>query len=233
MLKKSNIQWTAKQIAKMMDKGTLGFDNSVQRGLCWKTDKKILLIDSMFQNYPIPAFYAARNEDKTYDMLDGKQRCHAIKEFIEGKFKLDGIEEVELEDGESIDVNGMSFEELPEELQDRVKDYSLTVYFFLDLSDDQVSEMFYRLNNGKALSAIELTRVKAKSFDAIRELGNHEIFKNALTLKQVNKYTNEDIVIKTYAMLYTENPSFETKKIRPLMQDVEFTEQQKEEIKKA
>jgi len=34
--------------------------------------------------------------------------------------------------------------------------------------------MFFRLNNGKPLTAIELTRVKAKSLDKIKELGKKE-----------------------------------------------------------
>jgi hypothetical protein len=91
--------------------------------------------------------------------------------------------------------------------------------------------MFYRLNNGKPLSAIELTRVKAKSLDMIKDIGKHEIFTEALSAKALNKYTNEDITIKGWAILNVEKPSLETKDIRPLIRDAEITAEQADTLK--
>lgn len=90
--------------------------------------------------------------------------------------------------------------------------------------------MFFRLNNGKPLSAVELTRVRAKSMGIIKEIGKHEIFTNALTQKALEKYTNEDIVIKTYAVLHEDGPCLETKYIRPLMENMEVTGADKDQI---
>jgi uncharacterized protein with ParB-like and HNH nuclease domain len=129
MLKKANIQWSAKQLTKSIEKGTINFDNSVQRGLCWDEERKSLLIHSMIENYPIPAFFASKDENG-YSMLDGKQRSNAISDFINNKFTLVNVPEIITEDGTSIDINGLTFEQLSEELQDTIKDYSLTVYYF-------------------------------------------------------------------------------------------------------
>ena len=96
--------------------------------------------------------------------------------------------------------------------------------------DEEITEMFFRLNNGKALSAVELTRVRAKSMSVIKEIGQHEIFGSALTEKALEKYTNEDIVIKTYVILHEDEPSMETKYIRPLMESMEITNTDKEQI---
>jgi hypothetical protein len=172
MIKKANIQWSAKQLTKGIEKGTINFDNSVQRGYCWDNNRKSLLIHSMIEGYPIPAFYAAKNEIG-YDMLDGKQRSNAISEYINNRYAITALPEVTTEAGETIDINGLTFEQLPEELQDRIKDYSLTVYYFDGITDDEVNEMFFRLNNGKPLTAIELTRVKAKSIEKIKGIGKH------------------------------------------------------------
>lgn len=229
MIKKANIQWSAKQLTKMIERGTINFDNAVQRGYVWDNNRKSLLIHSMIEGYPIPAFYAAKNENG-YDMLDGKQRSNAIAGYLNNEYELTGIPEVTLESGETMDINGMMFGILPEELQDRIKDYSLTIYYFDGITDEEITEMFFRLNNGKPLTAIELTRVKAKSIDKIKEIGRHELFNSALTEKALNKYTNEDIVIKSWALLNVENPSFETKFIRPLIESAEITEQQAEQI---
>ena len=229
MIKKANIQWSAKQLSKMVERGTINFDNAVQRGYVWDNNRKSLLIHSMIEGYPIPAFYAAKN-DNGYDMLDGKQRSNAIAGYLNNEYALTGIPEVTLESGKTMDINGMMFGILPEELQDRIKDYSLTIYYFDGITDEEITEMFFRLNNGKPLTAIELTRVKAKSLDKIKELGKHELFNSALTEKALNKYTNEDIVIKSWTLLNVENPSFETKFIRPLIESAEITERQAEQI---
>lgn len=233
MLKKANINWTAKQLSKMEQNGKITFDNVVQRGYVWDIKRGSLLIHSMIEGYPIPPFYAVKNEEK-YDMLDGKQRCKTISSFIKGEFVLEDIPEVEIEAADGsinlIDINGKKFEELEEDIQDLIAGYSLTLYYFDSIEDDQVSEMFFRLNNGKPLSAIELTRAKAKSMTTIKEIGQHELFKNSLTEKAMSRYTNEDIVIKSYAMLHEESPSMETKVIRPLMADVELSDEDKEQL---
>lgn len=233
MLKRANINWTARQLAKMVEKRSIVFDNAVQRGHVWDNERKSLLIHSMIVGYPIPPFYAKKTEDGIYDCLDGKQRSSAITDFMMGKYKLTDLPEVPTEDEQLIDISGMDFESLPDNFKDEITGYSLTVYYFDDITDDEVSEMFFRLNNGKPLTAIELTRVKAKSIEVIQDLGRHDIFLDALTEKAMNRYTNEDIVIKSYAILFTENPSLETKKIRPFMESVEITEEQKHDIQTA
>lgn len=233
MLKRANINWTVKQLAKMTQNKSIRFDNAVQRGYVWDTKRKSLLIHSILVGYPIPAFYAAKHENG-YDMLDGKQRTNAIVDFINGKFELTDVPEVEVEnkDGSTdlVDINTLRFDELEEALQDEITGYSLTIYYFDGITDDEVAEMFFRLNNGKPLSAVELSRVKAKSLDTIKEIGQHELFKNALTEKAMARYTNEDIVIKSFAMLHEEEPSIETKAIRPLMTNAEITDEDKRQL---
>lgn len=233
MLKRANINWTIKQLAKMEQNGSIRFDNAVQRCYVWDTKRKSLLIHSILVGYPIPAFYAAKNENG-YDMLDGKQRTNAIVDFINGRYELTDIPEVEVEneDGttDMVDINTLHFDELEESLRDEITGYSLTIYYFDGITDDEISEMFFRLNNGKPLTAVELTRVKAKSLDTIKEIGQHKLFKNALTEKAMVRYTNEDIVIKSYAMLHESEPSMETKFIRPLMADAEITDDDKRQL---
>ncbi len=232
MLKKANIQWTAKTLYNQMKKGTICFDNAIQRGYVWDNKRKSLLVHSMLAGYPVPAFYAAKKENG-YDMLDGKQRSTAIAEFFSGKLVLNNIPPVDYTGGDevkAIDINGMTYSDLPEELKDEFDSYSLTIYYFDGITDDEVTEMFFRLNNGKPLSAIELTRVKAKSLEKIREIGKHPIFSEALTEKAIGKYTNEDIIIKSYAVLHEKNPSLETKVIRPYMEQAELTDEDMQEL---
>ena len=232
MLKRANINWNARQYVKMIEKGSIGFDNAVQRGYTWDNDRKSLLIHSMVTGFPIPAFYATKEEGK-YSMLDGKQRSNAIYSFVKDEFKLQNIPEITTEDETTTDINGLTFSELPEDIQDTIRGYSLTVYYFEDITEDEVAEMFYRLNNGKPLSSIELTRVKAKSFDKIKDVASHPIFRENLSDSALRRFTNEDLVIKSWIILFDESAdrSLETKYIRKFVKENELTDNHIEGIR--
>ena len=224
MVKKLNINWNARQLVKMCMNGSITFDNAIQRGYVWDIKRKSLLIESMIIGYPVPAFYAKRDESKVFDMLDGKQRSEAICGYLNNEYALEGVSE---------EYEGKFFNELPEEVKDDIISYSLTIYYFEDITDEEVNEMFFRLNNGKPLTAIELTRVKTKSFDKIKELAAHPIFTEALKDSQINKYTNEDIVIKALIMLNVDKPSLKNDFIRPWITETEITEEMANEVKVA
>ena len=226
MLKRANISWNARQLGKMIEKGTITFDNAVQRGFVWDNDRKSLLIHSMMTGFPIPAMYAAKDtETKNYSMLDGKQRSNAINDFLHGRFTLSNVPEVVLEDGTEVDVNGMYFSGLCEELQDVISNYSLTIYYFEDITDDEIAELFFRLNNGRALSSTEQARAIAKSFKTIQELKKHELFTTALTEKAFEKYVPDELVIKSYIMLTFDKPCLDGKVVTPTMINAELTDQ--------
>lgn len=233
MLKETRTTWTIKSFTRRIKRGEVTFDNAVQRSLVWTNDQKSLLIDSILEGYPVPPMYADKDtETGVLDMLDGKQRSNTLAEFINDEFSLTKVvNEIDCEEEQGkINVIGLKFSELPEELRDRIYDYTIELKVFDNLTDEERNELFRRINNGKPLSAIELTRVKAKSLPIIQEIANHDIFTHALTAKAFSRYTHEDIVIKAYAELFTENPSFETKVIRPLMEEMEITEEQKDQL---
>ena len=217
MLKRANIDWNGKKLVNLVQKGVITFDNAIQRSYIWDVKRKSLLIHSMLVGYPIPPFYSAKNEEG-YDILDGKQRINTIVDFINGKFELTDVPEIEVENEngtkEMVDINTLHFDELEDTLRDEILSYTFIVHYFDGITEDEIAEMFFRLNNGKPLSAIELTRVKAKSMETIKEIGQHELFQSALTEKAMARYTNEDIVIKSYAILHEDEPSMETKDTR-------------------
>lgn len=230
---KANINWTAKQIAKMVQNGALTFDNVVQRGLAWDAKRKSLLIMSVLEGYPIPPFYTIKTDKKVkagsrevsvYDCLDGKQRCNTIKEFINNEFALKG-DDLEVEfDNDVIDLEGSYFDDLPEEMQDTIKDTGFTFFFFTDITDEEINEMFRRLNNGKPLTNIELSRVKAVDLDTIRQIASHDLFMETLTKNNINKYVNEDIVIKSHIVMTSTEPCLDTKAVRPVLESLQLEE---------
>ncbi len=228
---KRSLPWSVKQMVSSMVKGTARFDNTVQRTLVWNNEKKSRLIHTAILNLPCPPLYAnvytnPETGKKVYDFLDGKQRSHAFKEFLNDEFELVDVPVLMFTDGKEFDINGYKFSELPEEMQDMIKNYSLNISTMEDLNEDEVTDLFYILNNGVALTKIEVSRVKAKALDAIREVASHPLFNAILTDKARAKYTNEDIVIKAFALLFHETGnSLENKDIRPYLEKMELDEE--------
>lgn len=230
----------ARDLKVMYEKGNLSFDNAVQRSFVWKNTSKdnrmSMLIDSMMRGLPVPPMYCncifEDVKSKIYDFLDGKQRVTTIVKFLKDEFSLVNIPTFEDEEGNEQDFNGLVYSQLPEEVQDTIKTYSLTVYYYENMDQEDAEEMFRRLNNGKSLTAIELTRANAASGDKIRKMASHDLFDLALSEKSLASYANEDVVIKTWVLLYSDKKSFETKHIRPIMKESIITEDQVEEINK-
>lgn len=229
---------TARDLKTMFEKENLSFDNAVQRSFVWKNtskdNKMSMLIDSMMRGFPIPPMYCncifENPKKKVYDFLDGQQRTMTIIKFLKDEFVLINIPTFE-EDGTDLDLNGLTYSQLPEEYQDRVKTYSLTVYYFENMEPEDAVEMFRRLNNGKSLTAIELTRANAVSMDKIINLGKHELFNVAMNERSLAAYTNEDVIIKTWIILFSNKKSLETRNVRPIMKSTEITNEQEEVIK--
>lgn len=226
----------ARDLKVMFDKGNLSFDNAVQRSFVWKNTSKdnrmSMLIDSMLRGFPVPPMYCNCIFDdiknKTYDFLDGKQRTTTIIKFLNDEFPLVNIPTFEDEEGNEHDYNGLTFSQLPEDIRDNIKTYNFTVYYYENMEHEDAEEMFRRLNNGKSLTAIELTRANAISKEKICHLAKHEIFNIALSEKSLAAYANEDIVIKTWILLYGKKKSFETKNIRPAMRETVIADDQVE-----
>lgn len=230
-MKRYNMNMTCKGLYNRMLKDEINFDCAVQRGLVWDNDKKSLLIHSILYGYSIPAFYLVKNEDGNFDSLDGKQRSNAIFGFIAGEYALSlDFPMVYDEDGLEENFSGMYWAQLPEWAQDRIKEYSITIYYYEDMTEAEIREFFRRLNNGKPLSAIELTRVKAVSIADFQEIAHHEAIINATTEKGKARFVDEQIAMQIFAMKYMEDVDFGTKAFRPYIQETVVESEQKQAI---
>ena len=84
---------SVKYMLELMDQDLIELNPGYQRRRVWKDNKKkSLLIESLMLRIPIPAFYFYENEDGKYQVIDGQQRLTTIKEFVDGKFRLNGLE---------------------------------------------------------------------------------------------------------------------------------------------
>lgn len=234
MLKKANIQWSGKTLRNQIEKGQVSFECAVQRNPVWDISRESLLIHSMIEGYPIPPFYFARRNDGKYDALDGQQRSLAIKRYLDGDYPLsEDTPPVADENGYPVDIAGMMFTELPEWAQDNIKDYSLTIYYFEDITEEEIAELFFRINNGKPLTSVELTRVKAKSILQFQKIASHEMIAEAITEAGKRRYNDENVAMQAWTLCFSECRDFTTKGFRPFIEAAAVTEEQVKEIGQA
>ena len=221
-MQRFNINWTAKALVNQMEKGKVNYDNAVQRNLVWDEEKKSLLIHSMIYGYAIPAMYFTRDESGVYDSLDGKQRSNTISEYLHDEFALSTDTPPVVDDnGGADDISGLYFSQLPEWARDRIKDYNLTIYYYEGMTETEVREFFRRLNNGKPLSAIELTRANVPSLTIFQQLAKHKAIQFVVSEAGRKRFTNEMIAMQLYQLITEEAPDFSTKPFREWASKVE------------
>ena len=125
-----------------------------QRKEVWSISAKIMLMDSILSNIPMPKFYVQseiRAEDTYRKVIDGQQRLSAIIEFLDDGFSL-----THPYAGEH---KGKCFSELPQDVKDRFLAYELDFNFIRNASESDVREIYSRVNKyNVALNKQELRR---------------------------------------------------------------------------
>ena len=124
-----------------------------QRPAVWTSAQKQLLIDTILREYDVPKMYWRKlpGTPDRYDVVDGQQRLRAIWSFVDGDFTLPK----DSQPVEGMLTAGCSYDNLPDDLRIRFDTYSLDVVVLEDTDEDEVREMFLRLQNGTSLKAQE------------------------------------------------------------------------------
>lgn len=234
----NSITWNAFQVRQMLlEKKTVSVDNIFQRSFNWDIDRKSLLIHSMLIGFPVPVFWAndvtvvvgktKDGKDKTktvYDLLDGKQRLMTIVTYLGNEFALHNVPPVMYEE-ELYELEGKYFKDLPEDLQESLKAFSLVIKHG-ELSNSQIRELFRRLNNGKPLSTKEKNIANCGDIISISELARHPFFDAVLTDKAKESRKSIPMIVKISEMLTKDisEVSFESKDFNETMETVELSD---------
>ncbi|HEX8161702.1 MAG TPA: DUF262 domain-containing protein [Pyrinomonadaceae bacterium] len=138
--------------------GNLRLAPEFQRNKVWNDKARSYLIDTILRGKPIPKIYMRqilnlKERTTTREVVDGQQRLHAVLDFLNDQFKVSKAH--------NEDYAGKVFSGFDEDTQRDFFNYEFTVDLLQDMADDDVYDVFARLNTYTyKLTAQELRHAK-------------------------------------------------------------------------
>lgn len=183
------------------ERGLIELDPEFQRDDDrWDDKQKSELIESILIGIPLPVFYLFQTSSGMRQVVDGRQRLHAIRQFYKGKLKLSKLTILS-------ELNGKKFNELEPLLQNSFEDYQLEIYALLPPTNEDIKfNLFDRLNRGGTqLNHQEMRNAlyQGASTRLIKELSCDENFKKAAKLTdQATKFMKDRYLILRFVVFY-------------------------------
>lgn len=120
--------------------GKLNIRPKYQREFVYKDKQRDSVIETVQKFFPLNVMYWVKNDDESYEVLDGQQRTISICEYVTGSFSL----------------HAMYFHNLTDVEQEQILDYKLMVYF-CEGNDKEKLDWFKTINiAGEKLTNQEL-----------------------------------------------------------------------------
>ena len=151
-MKRQTSEWTVRMLADL--RGRINTEAEYQRGEVWSEPQQQLLIDSILRGFDLPKIFLRRLQngpDLLFEVVDGVQRLTSIWRFLSDEYPLPRSY-LYPDFGQ---VGGKSWSELPLDTKDRLQFTKITVTELEDTNEDEIRELFQRLQQGEPLSAAE------------------------------------------------------------------------------
>jgi uncharacterized protein DUF262 len=216
-------------ISQYKDK-ELTINPDYQRLFRWDIDQQTQYIESILLNIPSPPLFLARNEDASFEVIDGLQRISTLLKFFAGEINpgraADGDEDEEsqndiakpttLAEGRIVTaLEGFTAATLPESLVRIIKYARITIILLEKGSHKRARyEVFRRLNRfGSLLSDQEIrnctARLLGKEFpNQLRDLAEKPLLRAVLGLSEdaQRRMGMEEALLRLLALNYSQTP---------------------------
>lgn len=184
-------------LLKDIAKNKYDFNHPLQRQSGqWNKLSMSKLIDSAIRLYPIYPALVVDNGDDTYGVIDGKQRLTIFTSYANNEFVLHkSLSPVDI-DGVEYEIAGKKFEKLDEEVKERFKAREFQLYIMSNATENDIREIFARINSSKGLTNTQKRTVveNEELAKVVFELKSHPVFTKITTPTQRKKDEDKDIV---------------------------------------
>ena len=213
-IKVSTQPLTLGDLIDRLEHDEIKLDTEFQRGMdLWSLTKKSRLIESVLLRLPIPTFYFDAKDDDKWRVIDGLQRISTLKSFVVDQshalVDLEFLKEYE----------GKKYDELPRDLQRRIKTFPITAYILEKGTPDIVKyNIFSRINQGGlVLTPQEMRHAlhQGKAAELVREMVDSEsevgaVFKQATDWRITNwRMEDRDFATRFAAFYLTPFQNYE------------------------
>jgi hypothetical protein len=153
----------------------------------WSLDKKQLFIDSILNGYDVPKLYLhdlrGKHPTLVYAVVDGKQRLTTLWDFVRDVFPL--ATDFHIHDTtrpglpplDTAPRGGMTYSQFDPKWRDLFRNTLLSVVLIQNATEEDIEDLFSRLNNGEPLNAAEKRNALGGSIaHAVRQVARHPFF---------------------------------------------------------
>lgn len=223
MIKSSLEKHTVNWLLMKNRTGLLNFNISIQRKEVWDHEHKSNLICSILLGVPVESvLFEEEAQGDGYKVLDGKQRSTTIIKFVNNEFAISDKAKIPFING--VEIMGKTYAELPEDMQEAIREYELSINVMRPLTDDERELVFFMRNQAVALSKIELTRVVMGSslMDYIEKITNHPFMMKKINITDVsrNKYKDQELALQCLILAMKKDLSFSSKDLKCFAEDL-------------
>lgn len=142
-----------------------------QRGEIWDNKRRQRLVDTILRNWYVPPIHVVVDSEGNEEVLDGQQRLAAVRDFFADKIRVDG--HAEPLDPRIVELDGMRYSTLPEEVRRAVNRFVISVITLDEYEPQEPNELFFRLNQSYNLTPPEKRNaLHGEARDQVRELVN-------------------------------------------------------------
>ena len=224
---------TVESIKRSIKNGTLRDDNPLQRATeNWNNEMKGNLIVTALNGFGIPGIvFCERNVGESYvtEIIDGLQRCSSFISFTDNAYRISkkverpiisyqvfkGYDDngLPVNENAEFDVRGKKFSDLPEQLQEKLLDYNITVDTYKKCSNEDVEYHIRRLNSSRSMNHSQraLTFVGTNFALMIKRISNKGFFRDtykATDFKNGNiqRLISESVMLINFEEGWTSSP---------------------------
>lgn len=195
----SRDQYSIKDMCDMVESGDFKIDPDFQRKEVWNNIQKCELVESILMGVPLPTMYVFEQKDGKKQVIDGRQRLTALKQFLDNKLILKKLKVLS-------QFNGLRFDTLEGRYQSKYRRFQLSVIVVEPPTPERIKiDIFSRVNRGgTTLSNQEMRNALfyGKATQLLAELADSKEFKKATGNSVSDKRMKDRYIILRFISFY-------------------------------